>query len=871
MLKVTEIRVNHVCEPKGIVSDLTFGWKMESDRRNVYQCGYQLQIGQDPAFESLIYDSGMTASEQSQNLKLDMSRLSFESVRKYHVRVRVWDNYRENSQWRETCFLTGFLGGAAWMAPFITAERPEEKKDSPAFRVSKEFRIEKPVKEAWLLATAYGLYQTFVNGRKAGDDELTPGWTSYGKRLLYQSYDVKDLLAQGKNEWSAQVGAGWYKGDISYHRIHNFYGDFAAFSGELILRYEDGSQERIFTDDTWEGSDSPILFADIYDGEIYDAGRRLGKRTVTVADPGRAEIIPQLGSAVRVQQVLPVRQVLVTPKGETVLDFGQNASGWIRFQVNASPGDVVELVCFEALDAEGNVYTENLRTAKQTIRYICRGNGAEEYHPHFTFQGFQYVWVKQYPGQVDENHFQMMVLHSDMRQTGTFSCSEPLLNRLQSNILWGLKGNSVDVPTDCPQRDERLGWTGDVQVFCNTATYLLDMYEFYRKWLGDLAADQQADGAVTHVVPDVLKPSQPDNFAGASGWGDAAVVLPWILYQETGDLAIVRQQYDSMKAWLDYIDSHFRNGTFTLGPQFGDWVALDAEEGSYLGATSADLTSMAYLAYAAGLFAKMARGLGRAEDEETYSMMRQNAVKCFRQKYFDENGVMTVQTQTAHALALAFHLAPEEYREKTAEGLLVLLRQRNMHLSTGFLGTPYIMHVLSENGYPEAAYELMMKKDFPSWLYQVEQGATTVWEHWDGRKPDGTMWSADMNSFNHYAYGSVGKWLYEVCAGLKRDESAPGYKHFFVEPQIGGGLTYAETTHLCEYGQISAGWKMEGHKVVLEVTVPPNTSAAVRIPKGTAVTEVDGEAAGAQSREEALQLGSGQHVIVCEKVSSGTF
>ena len=875
MLRVTEIRINHMNEPKGITGEMTLGWRIESDRGNVYQRGYQLQIGRDSAFESLIYDSGQTESEQSQNLRLNMAEFPLESVRIYHVRVRIWDNYGEKSAWCGTRFLTGLLGNDTWSAPFITAEKPEEKKDSPAFEVRKGFRVGKPVKEAWLLATAHGLYQTFINGQKAGNDELTPGWTSYGKRLLYQSYDVTDLLVQGNNLWSAQVGAGWYKGDVSYHRIHNFYGDFAAFSGELILRYEDGSRERILTDDTWEGSDSPILFADIYDGEVYDAGRQLEKRTVTTVDAGHGKILPQPGSTVRVQEILPVQRVLVTPKGETVLDFGQNASGWVHFQVNAAPGAVVELICFETLDKDGNVYTENLRTARQTIRYICRGGGTEEYHPHFTCQGFQYVWVKQYPGQVDQACFRMLVLHSDMRRTGTFSCSEPLLNRLQSNILWGLKGNSVDVPTDCPQRDERLGWTGDVQVFCNTACYLLDMHEFYRKWLCDAAADQQADGAVTHVVPDVLKPSQPDNFAGASGWGDVAVVLPWILYQETGDLAVVRQQYDSMKAWIDYVDTHFQNGTFTLGEQFGDWVALDAEEGSYHGATPAELTSMAYLAYGAGLLAKMARALGRTEDGERYAMARQRAVNCFREKYFDANGVMTVQTQTAHVLALAFGLAPEEYRGKTAEGLLTLLRRRNMHLSTGFLGTPYLMHVLSENGYTEEAYELLLKKDFPSWLYQVEQGATTVWEHWDGRKPDGTMWSPDMNSFNHYAYGSVGKWLYEVCAGLKRDEKEPGYKHFYVEPQIGGGLACAETTHLCGYGEIKAGWRTEGRKAVLEVTVPPNTTATVRLPGGRLLSITNLEAAMGPGQDNAAvrqgQAATGRgNVVVCQEQATAS-
>ena len=325
----------------------------------------------------------------------------------------------------------------------------------------------------------------------------------------------------------------------------------------MILRYEDGSEESICTGREFQGEDSAILFSDIYDGETYDArlavqhekGRTEADiRPVRVVEQEKARLYPQSGSAVKIHEILAVKNVLTTPRGETVLDFGQNISGWVHVQADAETGDTIELVCFETLDSEGNVYTENLRTAKQTIKYICSGNGVEEYHPHFTFQGFRYVWVKQYPGKISGEQFRALALYSDMEETGAFSCSNPLLNQLQSNIIWGLKGNSVDIPSGCPQWDERLGWTGDVQVFCNTACYLMNMFEFYRKWLGDLSADQQENGAVTHVVPDVLKPDQPDNFCGSSGWGDAAVVLLWILYQETGDTAIIRQQYDSMTA-----------------------------------------------------------------------------------------------------------------------------------------------------------------------------------------------------------------------------------------------------------------------------------------------------------------------------------
>lgn len=873
MLNITEIRINHLKEPKGITGNLSIGWKIASDHKNVVQKKYRLQLAKDSTFEKILYDTGDVESEQSQNVSVDISNVGLSSVHDYYVRVRIGDNYGENSSWCNTRFLTALLDQRPWRADFITAEQLKDKNHSPAMSIRREFKVEKPLKEAFLVSTACGLYQTFLNGVRVGEDELAPGWTSYDKRLLYQTYEVTDLIRQGANTWGALVGAGWYKGDVSYYRVHNFYGEYAAFSGELILRFEDGSEESVCTDNRFKGTDSAILFSDIYDGEIYDA--RLEPegwkengfqddnwRKVRAIGQKCGQLCPQSGSTVQIQETLNVKSIFVTPKGETVLDFGQNISGWVHIRVKGRPGDTVELVCFEMLDPEGNVYTENLRTAKQTIQYTCSGKAEEEYHPHFTFQGFRYVWVRRYPGAVQAEDFKALALYSDMKEIGTFTCSNPLLNQLQSNILWGLKGNSVDIPSDCPQRDERLGWTGDVQVFCNTACYLMDIYEFYRKWLCDLSADQQRNGAVPHVVPDVLVRNQPDNFSGASGWGDAAVVLPWILYQETGDQAIIDRQYGSMKAWIDFVISHhIEDGIYSFGSQFGDWLALDAEEGSYHGATPAEFTSAVYFVYACDLFVKMAEVTGRKEDAKKYKEIYEKAVWHFRGRYFLPNGQMSIQTQTAHVLALSFGLVPQKYRAQTAKRLIELLKQRDMHLSTGFLGTPFIMHAVSENGYLKEAYELLLKKDFPSWLYQVEQGATTVWEHWDGLKPDGNMWSADMNSFNHYAYGSIGKWLYEVCAGLKRDEKYPGYKHFYVEPQPGGGLTFVKTAHICGYGKIGVCWERKEDQIILDIEVPHNTRATVQLPKTSEIAERGGLEFAENADFIAADAGSGKYRI----------
>lgn len=840
MLAITRIRINHLEEPVGITGKVRIGWEITSSHKNVIQEGCRVQVAKDDSFENVIYDTGIRENGQSQNILLDMPEVDLESVHYYYVRVKIWDNYKEISDWHSTRFLTALSDKDVWKADFITAEQLKDKSDSPATRLRREFKVEKPLKDAFIMATACGLYHIYLNGTRVGNVELAPGWTSYGKRILYQTYDVTEMVVQGVNVWGALVGAGWYKGDISYYRIHNFYGDHAAFTGELILRYEDGSEEIICTDDSWKGMDSPILFSDIYDGEIYDARlEEEGWNESGYADDNwcavkkvgqkQERLYPQSGCAVQIQETLQVQEIIVTPKGETVLDFGQNISGWVHMQAAGQPGDTVELVCFEILDTEGNVYTDNLRTAKQTIRYFCRGEGQEEYHPYFTFQGFRYVWVKQYPGKISGDYFKALVLYSDMEETGAFRCSNPLLNQLQKNIMRGLKGNSVDIPSDCPQRDERLGWTGDVNIFCDTACYLMDMYEFYHKWLCDLSADQQENGAVTHVVPDVLAMNQPENFSGASGWGDVSVTLPWTLYQETGDAAIIDGQYRSMKAWVDFLLDHTEDNIFSFGPQFGDWLALDAEEGSYHGATPVELTAAAFSIKSLGLFAKMAFMAGQETDAVRYRARQQEEIRHFQGRYFLANGQMTVRTQTAHVLALNFGLVPEQNKEVVIKDLLALLEQNDNHLSTGFLGTPFILHALSENGCLDTAYELLMKDDFPSWLYQVKQGATTVWEHWDGRKPDGSMWSADMNSFNHYAYGAVGQWLYSVCAGLKRDDEAYGYQHFFIEPSIGGDLTFAETNHVSEYGEIFVRWERIENRVSLYVKIPHNCTATIRL------------------------------------------
>ncbi|MGD9927632.1 MAG: family 78 glycoside hydrolase catalytic domain, partial [Sphaerochaeta sp.] len=577
----------------------------------------------------------------------------------------------------------------------------------------------------------------------------------------------------------------------------------------------------------------------------------------------------QEGSPVALQEVMAPTLAFTTPKGERVIDFGQNMSALPEIRGKGKAGETIVLRCFEVLDKDGNVYTDNLRRAEQRITYTIKDDKPFVYRPHFTFFGFRFIHVETFPGRADLDNFKAYVIHSDMPQTGSFACSNPDLNQLQHNILWGLKSNFVDVPTDCPQRDERLGWTGDAQIFCRTASYNMRTYTFFKKWLKDLALDQTKEGGVPHVVPDVLYKYPFDNWLlnkgthSATAWADAAIIIPWVLYLTFGDTAILEVQYESMKGWIDFMKTHAKDNIWNYKLQFGDWVALDAEEGSYFGATPNDLTCTAYYAYSTSLFVKIARILGKEDVANEYAALHDKIVQTFQETFFNADGTMTAQTQTAHILALHFNLAPKQFVAKTVENLKKLLAEHDGHLVTGFVGTPYFCHALSSNGCLDEAYELLLKDDFPSWLYQVKKGATTIWEHWDGIKPDGSMWSPDMNSFNHYAYGAIGEWLYRVVAGLDIDEHKPGYKHAIIAPRIGGNLTWVEASYQSVYGEVGIRWERESktNVVTLRVTVPANTTATIRLLDGA--TLVDGDALTFAKREDILEAeaGSGVYAI----------
>jgi alpha-L-rhamnosidase len=855
-----------------------FGWVLDADASDVIQKSYHIHVGVHRDFRSILWDG--EKAETSDSIQVEYAGPALDSTTRYYWRVKITDNHGQVSDWSETAqFETSILDPSQWKGDFISPQ-DEDPASSKGMLLRKEFTLQGEASEARIYATSLGLYELSLNGARVGDAVFTPGWTAYGKRLQFQAYNVTDMLRFGANAIGVRLGCGWYKGDlVGWLGGRNLYGNRTALLFQMDVRFSDGREQRVVSDTSWMTSDGPIIFSELYHGEIYDARREqpgwdrpgfddAGWRPARRLDQHRGILIAQEGPLVKRQETLRAISLFTTPKGERVLDFGQNMAGWVRFTVRGKAGQRVVLRHAEVLDAAGNFYTANLRSAKARVEYVLAGAESETFEPHFTFQGFRYVMIEEFPRTPSIDDFSAVVLHSAMERTGTFECSHPLLNALHRNILWSLKGNCIDVPTDCPQRDERLGWTGDAQVFIRTACFHMDTVLFYTKWLRDLSADQRADGGVPFVVPDVLSvPAVKDPMMRQShsscGWGDAAVICPWTLYQCYGDRRILERQYESMKAWVEYIRSRAQDGVlWNSGFHFGDWVALDAKEGSYFGATPNDLTATAFYAHSTELLARSAAVLARHDDEREYRQLHERIVKAFRDEFFTPSGRLAARTQTAHILTLSFGLAPEEHRGRCMETLISLLNENGGHLTTGFLGTPYFCRVLSDGGRLEAAYALLLRQDFPSWLYPITKGATTIWEHWDGIKPDGTMWSENMNSFNHYAYGAVGDWLYRVVAGLDTDPESVGYGKILLKPRPGGGLTWARAEYMTPYGLTSLAWTRGPATMRVDVLVPHNATARLILP-GASPESIEGDTvrfASCEGGAEAV-IGSGQRTF----------
>lgn len=834
-----ENRIN----PLGLdITQPQFSWQINSDRRNVMQTAYEIRVGENEDDlkngKSLVWHTAKVSSDQS--IHVPYAGKELQSGKKYFWQVRAWDNYGKASAWSPPAYWQmGLLNPSDWEAKWIQPAYEEDSVLRPSPMLRKQFSSAKKIKSATAFITSHGLYEAFINGQRVGEGFLTPGWTSYNKRLQYQVYDVTSLLQNGKNTIGVMLGSGWYRGYLAWGNNKNTYGKDLALLFQLQVTYSDGSNETIISDESWKSSTGAIRSSEIYDGEVYDArDAKKGWTTAQYDDTGwdgvvtknldKSILIATYNEPVKKHETFKPVKIFKTPSGEEVIDFGQNLVGFVRVRVKGKPGDKVVLHHAEVLDKAGNFYTENLRGANQKNTYLLKGEGEEIFEPHFTFQGFRYVKVDSFPGGLKPENFTAVALYSDMKPTGIFSTSDTLLNQLQHNIQWGQKGNFLDIPTDCPQRDERLGWTGDAQVFARTAAFNMGVDNFFDKWLKDLTADQLSNGSVPHVVPNVLHA----NSNGSAGWADAATIIPWNMYLAYGNKRILEQQYPSMKAWVGYIEQKSQNYLWNTGTHFGDWLSYTPANDRFglAAITDKHLIAQCFFAHSTQLMINAAEVLGKTEDILKYNKLLQNVKNAFLKEYVTPNGRLISGTQTAYVLALNFDMLPENLRAQAADRLVKNIHDYKDHLTTGFLGTPYLCHVLTRFGYTDIAYKLLLQETYPSWLYPVKMGATTIWERWDGIKPDSTFQTPTMNSFNHYAYGAIGDWMYRSVAGIDTYEDRPGYKHIKIMPHPGGGLTFVKADLQTYYGNVSSHWKMENGRFHLDVEIPANTRATIYIP-----------------------------------------
>jgi len=848
-LSVDGLRVEYLTNPIGIdVVQPRLSWRIASTRRNTMQAAYQLQVGTSEASltrgANLLWDSGKMVSGAS--VFVDYGGPQTLSRTRYYWRVRVWDSSGRTSPWSAAAFWeTGLLQPGDWTAEWITPPpTAADSLPSPSPFLRRAFRVGDAVRSARLYVTSLGLYEIYLNGQRVGDQLFTPGWTSYRRRLQYQTYDVTALLRSGANVVGAMLGDGWYRGNLGFFRQRNLYGRQLALLAQLEIRYQSGRTERVVSDGDWKASAGPILSSDIYGGETYDARRELSgwaaagapyddRNWTTVGVlvyPPPAALVASLSPPVRRVRELRAVAIRLAPSGETIFDLGQNFTGWARLSVRGPAGTTVTLRFGEVLDREGNLYTANLRAAAQTDRYTLSGNGREVYEPHFTFHGFRYVAVRGLPAPADSATITGIAVSSDLAQTGSLVTSDSLLNQLQRNIVWGQRSNFLDVPTDCPQRDERLGWTGDAQVFARTAAFNMDVAGFFAKWLSDVAADQDPSGSVPWVIPNPLG-GDSTHFAGTAGWSDVAVIVPWTMYLTYGDRRLLERQYPSMRAWVDY--ARRRAGTGLIwrpGWQFGDWLALHSDDPSYPGATTGtDLIATAFLAHSTDLVSRTAAILGHESDAAEYRARFRAIREAFNREFVSRTGRVGENTQTAYTLAIAFDLLPDSLVSVAGGRLAQDVEARDHHLTTGFLGTPYLLHVLGATGHLGDAFALLTQRTYPSWLYPITRGATTMWERWDGIRPDSSFEDPGMNSFNHYAFGAVGDWMYQNIGGIDVDSAGPGYRRARIAPRPGAGLTSASASLETAYGMLKSAWRLEGRRFVLDVAVPANTSAEVTL------------------------------------------
>lgn len=840
-MKIYKMRTNHVVKPMGFSLDnLSFSWVTESEISKK-QSAAQVRVAKDERFESMLFDSGKRVDVDSLSFQPD---LKLEPRQRYYWQVTVWGDGGDTAVSEIEWFETGKME-QTWSAEWVSTKM--DGTVHPLLR--KSFTLLKKIASARAYVCGLGLYEFEINGKRVGQEYFTPGYHSYDFWLQVQTYDVTEYLSEGENAMGALLGNGWYKGRFGFDGGYfDLYGDRFAFLCELVISYEDGTFEVIKSDKTWKSTASPIHFSGIYDGEIYDANDEISKwsspnfddqgwQETEVLQLGYEKLKERLSLPVLIKEEIKPLKVLCTPKGEKVLDMGQNMTGWIRFNNKAAKGKELLLQYGEILQ-EDCFYQENLRTAKAEFRYISNGQKTSV-QPHFTFYGFRYVKLTGFDDEIDLEDFTGCVIYSDLEQTGNIETSNPLVNQLFQNALWGQKGNFLDVPTDCPQRDERMGWTGDAQIFASTACYNMYSPAFYTKYMHDLRLEQvNLEGSVPFFVP-ALKPKDGNAFVrghGSTAWGDAATIIPWTLYLHYADKSLLKKQFDSMKDWVDYIkridDATGSTRLWTVGFHFADWLALDGKVvGGVIGGTDSFYIASAYYCYSVELVAKAAKVLGEVELSESYSLLAQEIRSAILKEYFTQNGRCAIHTQTAMVVALFMNLVPDQFKTRIIGDLKALLLEEQIHLKTGFVGTPYLCPVLSNNGVNDFAYRLLLNEDYPSWLYAVKLGATTIWERWNSVLAEGSISGTGMNSLNHYAYGSIAEWMYRTMCGINPCEDEPGFKKAHIEPQVNGRIQSAKATLLTAAGYYESKWEigLEGD-LTFHFKIPFNATAEIILP-----------------------------------------
>jgi alpha-L-rhamnosidase len=847
---VEYLRCEYRVNPLGIdVAQPRLSWEMTDARRGAKQTAYQILVADSAeklaAGEANLWDSGRVASDQSTQIVYDGKPLT--SRTQCHWKVRLWDaegnptSYSTPALW-SMGLLKPIEFQAKWIGvdgPMVVVPSTQPKKAPycacPLFR--KEFKVPGDIRRATVYGSAMGVYRLYINGHAIGNDYFTPDWTDYKKRVYYNTYDVKELVRNGDNAIGGVLGAGWYAGGVGWQSQRHHYGDRPRLFAQLEIELADGTIQTIATDDTWKTTYGPYREGEFLAGETYDATKQIPGWTapglddnawkpvaVTASVPAKLQAFP----GVNVHETGAVRPIKITePKPKVyVFDMGKNFAGFAHLKVSGPAGTKVMLRFAEVLNPDGTIYTTNLREARVTDTYILSGKGEETWQPRFTFHGFRYVEVTGYPGVPTEDAITGVQINSDIPMAGSFECSSPMVNQLYKNIVTTQRSNYISVPTDCPQRDERLGWMGDAETFVRAATYNADVSAFFTKWLVDVDDAQGEDGNFADVSPRIVDPN-----GGVAAWADAGTICPWTIYQVYNDKRLLAKHYDAMVRWVEYCR---KNSKDLLRPAagFGDWLSIKAD-------TPLDVIATAYFAYSTQLTADAARVLGKKADADKYDALFQQIKAAFNKAYVAADGRIKGNTQTCYVMALAFNLLPEEKRPAAIQYLVADIKSRDTHLSTGFVGTSVLMPTLSANGNTPIAYKLLLNDTFPSWGFSIKHGATSIWERWDGWTPEKGFQDPGMNSFAHYSFGAVARWMFQTVAGI--DMAEPGFQRIIIRPEPAEGLTWVKAGYRSQHGPIATEWKTEGNKLTLAVTIPANTTATVYLPTTDAAGVREGD------------------------------